>query len=303
MTSYNRDGKVGPWALEKLACLGKYLEAYTTILRKRDWCQGFYYFDSFAGAGKAEVRQTANADSSERLLFDIAAFHTADVEETSYVDGSPKVALDIQHAFTKYFFVEKNLDRATRLEELKREYIGSRDIEVIPDDASHALSQFVNGRGIDWRAHRAVVFLDPFGMQVPWHCLTHLAATKAIEIFLNFPVGTAIQRQLPNSGTFTKEQREMLTNYFGSSEWESLLYERTTNLFGEVDVHKVTRSGDSLARWYGRRLKDLFGYASPPYLITNSRGSHLYYLIFAGPNATGAGIATDILLRQGSRIS
>lgn len=302
MTSYNRDGKVGPWALEKLACLGKYLDAYTTILRKKDWCKGFYYFDSFAGAGKSEIRKTSSL-ASERFTFDIASFHTDDAEEESYVDGSPRVALDIQHPFTKYFFIEKNRNRVRRLEELKQEYKGKRVIEVTADDASRALSNFVTECGINWKNHRAVAFLDPFGMQVPWRTLEILASTGAVEIILNFPVGMAIQRQLPRSGTFTAEQREMLTRYFGSPDWEDLLYEKTTDLFGDVDVNKTQRSGDRLARWYGKRLKSLFGYASQPYLITNSRGSHIYYLLFAGPNSTGAKIASDIFLKQGRKIS
>jgi three-Cys-motif partner protein len=53
---------------------------------------------------------------------------------------------------------------------------------------------------VDWRKWRAVVFLDPFGMQVPWKTIAALAQTAAIEVFLNFPVGMSIQRLLKRSG-------------------------------------------------------------------------------------------------------
>ncbi len=304
MTSYKRDGKVGPWAQDKLECLGKYLNAYTKILRIRDWCEGYYFVDAFAGAGTAELRKTKSSDvSGEELLFDITSFHAGDEEDASYINGSPKVALDIQHPFTSYFFIENNPSRVEHLRELRQEYKSQRDIRIIPNDASVALKDLVSNPVINWRSSRAVVFLDPFGMQVPWRTIEMLGRTNAIEVFLNLPVGMAIQRQLPKTGRFSESQRNMLTRYFGSAEWEDILYDRTMDLFGDVEVSKVERSGEKLAYWYRDRLKNLFGHASQPHLIQNSQGSHLYYLIFAGPNATGARIASEIFLKHGEKIS
>ena len=45
-----------------------------------------------------------------------------------------------------------------------------------------------------WEKLRAIVFLDPFGMQVPWNTIELLAETRAVEVFVNFPVG------MPSSG-------------------------------------------------------------------------------------------------------
>lgn len=303
MTSYKRDGKVGPWARDKLECLEKYLNAYTRILRKRDWCRGYFYVDAFAGPGRAELRKAGTTISAARLLFDISSFYAGDEEEVSYIDGSPRVALEIEHPFTRYIFIENNQTRAAQLQRLQNLYAGHRDIRVIPENASSVLAELVTDPSVDWRSHRAVTFLDPFGMQVPWSSLEGLADTGAIEVFLNFPVGMAIQRQLPRSGEFSEDQRNTLTEYFGSPDWENLLYVTTTDLFGKTDTRKVERSGERLAQWYRGRLRNLFGYASQPHLIRNSRGSHLYYLLFAGPNATGAKIATDIFLKQGQKIS
>lgn len=72
-------------------------------------------------------------------------------------------------------------------------------------------------------------------------------------------------------------------------------------LFGQDEVTKAENSGERLVKWYGERLEQSFGYVSSPYLVTNSRGGHLYYLLFAGPNKTGAKIATDVL-RAGERV-
>jgi len=74
MTSYVTDGTVGPWAREKLDCLGKYLRAYTTILQKRSWCKAFIYIDVFAGSGGAPIRQYKNQNSDQNMFLDVAKY-------------------------------------------------------------------------------------------------------------------------------------------------------------------------------------------------------------------------------------
>lgn len=301
MTSYNRDGKVGLWAREKLDCLGRYLREYTKIMRKQGWCRSYYYFDAFAGAGQSIIRQTYAAQNPDLLPLEISSIYADDPDELSYANGSPFVALDIDHPFSKYFFVEKNHHRANDLRNIQREYAGKRNVEVREEDANQAIRKFLFEEGFDWKSSRAVMFLDPFGMQVPWSTIEAIASTKGIEIILNLPVGMAIQRLLPRSGDITSAQREMLNSYFGSTEWDELLYEKTEDLFGDVGIKKIGGSGEKLASWYQRRLRNAFGFSPAPRLICNTQGSHLYYLFFAGPNETGAKIAAHIL-KQGQAI-
>jgi three-Cys-motif partner protein len=302
MTSYNRDGKVGPWAQEKLECLGGYLAAYTTILRKQDWCRGYFYVDAFAGAGRAALRAEDDVnESAAPLLANVGAFGFEDADEAAYIDGSPHVALEIQHPFTRYVFIEKNVDRAQQLNEIAARYKDRREIQIVQADASAAIKRVLDDAAVDWRTHRAVVFLDPFGMQVPWTIIEQIAANRKIEIILNLPVGMAIQRLLPRSGIFTEQQRKKLNEYFGSPDWEKVIYEKAPNLFGDTDTIKVEGSGERLAKWYQKWLERAFGYAPNPRLIRNSQGSHLYYLLWAGPNKTGHKIASHIL-NQGEQI-
>ena len=142
-------------------------------------------------------------------------------------------------------------------------------------------------------------FLDPFGMQVPWDTVAEMGKTGAIEIFINFPVGMAIQRLLKRSGKFTPAERSKLDQYFGTDEWHDLLYTRQEDMFGGSTA-KIQNSGDVLVKWYRKRLQDVFPYVSSAREIQNTRGRPLYYLIFAGPNKTGVKIANDVL-RQGAR--
>ena len=136
-------------------------------------------------------------------------------------------------------------------------------------------------------------------MQVPWDTIEKISETKAIEIFINFPVGMAIQRLLKRSGRFTPEEGNKLDQYFGTGEWYNLLYKRREDIFGDNTV-KIEKSGEVLVKWYRKRLKEVFGYVSTAREISSSSGRPLYYLIFAGPNRTGAKIA-NYVLEQGAR--
>jgi three-Cys-motif partner protein len=302
MTSYVTDGTVGPWAREKLDCLNKYLQAYTTILQKQSWCKAFIYIDVFAGSGKAPLRQYQNQNPAKILLLNVADYIQETEKETEiYIHGSPKVALDIQSPFTEYIFIEKDNQRSSELEALRNDYGDRRKITILPGDANEQLQKYLlKSKRYNWKECRALAFIDPFGMQVPWNTIYGLGQTKAIEIILNLPVGMAIQRLLPKSGQFTEDRKKMLTEYFGSEDWENIVYEDQTGLFGEQRVKKP-EAGQQLAKWYQKRLKQAYGYSSRPRLITNTKGAHLYYLLWAGPNQTGAKIASDVL-KQGQVI-
>ncbi|QDT46454.1 Ribosomal RNA large subunit methyltransferase J [Symmachiella dynata] len=289
---------VGPWAKDKLDRLGKYLNAYTTIMRKQSWCEGYYYIDAFAGPGKHQVRdKEVNELEVESALLDLSHDGSQQPEHQAFLAGSPRIALELNNPFSGYIFVEKNAERATELEQLKEEFGTSRSISIHKLDCNEfLLNRVVNSKKVNWKTNRAVVFLDPFGMQVGWDTLQNLAQTEAIEVFLNFPVGMAIQRLLPRDSTkLTKKSREKLDRYFGSPDWYRELYKPQFNLFGEEIDENSENSGIALLRWYRARLKKAFGHVSKAALIRNSKGGHLYFLLLATPKATGAKIASDIL--------
>jgi three-Cys-motif partner protein len=298
MTSYKTDGSVGSWAPEKLEILRKYLEAYTTVLKEQSsWCKGYYYIDALAGGGRAPLRSTQNSNiSDENPQLEFLGYTASSQDEQQFIEGSPRVALDLSNPFTRYLFIDKQENRVQQLEELKRDYGDTKQISIRTGDANEILeSSIVNNAKIDWKSSRAVVFLDPFGLQIPWRTLEGLASTKAIEVIVNFPVGMALQRLLQRDGKITPERQDLLDEYLGSPEWRSVVYEKQPTLFG-METHKAGDSGEKLALWYADRMKSLFGFGSSPRLIRNAHGGHLYYLIFAGPNKTGAKIAEDVLL-------
>lgn len=291
--------EVGPWAQHKLENLRKYLHAYTTILSKQRF-DGFHYIDAFAGPGQHSVRSKRKSpETIENVLRELASFGQETAEQRAFLAGSPRVALQIERPFSKYVFIENDKERVKELEKLQKEF-PDRRIEIHQGDCNqYLLHKVARDPRIDWRRQRAVTFLDPFGMQVEWSTLEALAQTKAIEVFLNFPLGMAVQRLLLRQpDRFSGPQCEKLDRYFGSPDWFDELYRKPPrSLFpnDEPEHEKVEQSGKALLNWYRNRLKNVFGHASKAALIRNTRGGHLYYLLLATPNPTGARIASDIL--------
>ena len=284
--------EVGPWAMEKLECLRKYLSAYTTILSKQNF-KGYLYIDAFAGPGTLKVRQEKADDSVQQLLIGISDHVGDDSGETEYINGSPLVALELEKPFTDYIFIETDKSCLKKLEVLKMRYENpGRRIHLRNQNCNDYLRKMLGKtRWVYWRG---VVFLDPFGMQVPWDTIAEIGKTSAIEIFINFPVGMAIQRLLKKSGQFTSKELNKLNQYFGTDEWYDLLYAHQVDLFG-VSTAKVQHSGDVLVKWYRKRLQTVFPYVSSAREIQSTKGRALYYLIFAGPNKAGLKIANYVL--------
>lgn len=288
---------VGPWAQDKLGRLQKYLSAYTTIMRKQNWCAGYHYVDAFAGPGDHVVRTRRGraAAATAPTLKGLEEFDSAPAEQQRFLAGSPRVALELENPFSSYVFVERAPERVAALEKLKAEYGNDRKITIRQGDCGAFLRSIATNGKTDWSKHRAVVLLDPFGMQVEWPTIELLAKTRAIDIFINFPVGMAIQRLLyRNSERFDERERAKLDSYFGTSDWYGHLYPSKPGLFGEQE-QKVPDSGTALVEWYRGRLGTAFTHVSKAALIRNTKGGHLYYLLVASHNATGVRIANDIL--------
>ena len=196
----------GTWTVEKLERIRKYLAAYVQILKgQTSWCEAFSYIDAFAGTGYNSRRSTANGESTDpELLSEVAAD-----DNQKFLDGSARIALQIEPSFTSYHFIEKSTARARELEKLKAEFPQlSERIFVTSGDANEQIQQFC--RTWDWSKRRAVLFLDPFGMQVSWTTIVAIARTGAIDMWLLFPAGIGVNRMLPRHGDIPAAWRRRL---------------------------------------------------------------------------------------------
>jgi three-Cys-motif partner protein len=280
----------GAWTEAKLSAVEKYLSAYMTIMRSNPAASTFTttYLDGFAGSG----RRYATQDGAETDLF---SDDFRDVETGDFYKGSPARALAIDPPFDRYIFIEPKLDYVEELKNLVAEFPDRKNsVSVLQGDANEIIPKWCAGM---LRDHRALVFLDPYGMQVNWETVTAIAATKKIDLWVLVPLGQAIVRLLTTKGHPPKEWADALTRFFGTNEWLEHFYvaNETLDLFGEAGA--VVRDADfnRITQYIVSRLSSVFEAAlDEPLLLRNSNGTPLYLLCFAASNPKGASTAVKI---------
>ena len=290
----------GDWTTQKLDVLAKYLRSYTTALKNQRFRTG--YIDAFAGTGyRTERRGEADEASAELLFPDLA-----ESEPGKLLDGSARLALKTDPRFDKYVFIERRADRCDQLNGLRSEFPAlANDIDVIEGEANDQIQRLC-GPAKNWGSHRAVMFLDPYGMQVRWQTLEAIAATKAIDLWLLFPLGIGVNRLLPRSGNVPESWARALTECLGTDDWRRELYDvRLESSILQPDQEhevRVKATLDRIGTYFVERLQTIFaGVAPQPGVLRNSRHSPLYLLCFAAGNTAGTKPALRIanhLLRE-----
>jgi three-Cys-motif partner protein len=277
----------GDWTTAKLEILKGYLTSYTTALKAKPFRKA--YIDAFAGTGYRD----ACSEDTENLSLLLP--ENAVEESQKLLDGSARIALKTDPRFDKYIFVESSENRCAALDELKIEFPDrAADIEVRQGDANQEIQDLCQK---DWSSHRAVLFLDPYGLQVDWTTIEAVAATKAIDLWLLFPLGIGVNRLLKKSGDIPKSWEMRLNALLGTEDWYDEFYKttKTRDLFGneyEI-VEKATM--DTIGRYFNDRLKKIFaGVVDQPGILKNKVHCPLYLLCFAVGNESGKNIALRI---------
>lgn len=279
----------GDWTEQKLECVRKYLHAYTTIMSKQPF--RFAYIDAFAGTGYREMESDEGID--ELMFPDLVS-----PEVVSFHDGSARNALEIEPPFMKYVFIEKNTNRYMELEELRKEFLlkdrfSTDMIECWRGDANEYLKNLCQK---NWKTHRALVFLDPYGMQVEWKTIESIAQTQAIDLWILFPLGT-VNRLLKRNGEIRPALRARLDLFFGESDWYEVFYQlaKQISLFDEEQWQKAGDIFATIEQYFIQRLQGIFeGVATNPLPLRNSKNVPLYLLCFAAGNRRGAPVAVKI---------
>jgi three-Cys-motif partner protein len=279
----------GDWTTRKLDVLAGYLTSYTSALKNSPFQK--LYVDAFAGTGYRDVRRDDDAKSSQNPLFP----ELAEPEPQSLLDGSARIALRTEPPFDGYVFIERSAERCARLEGLKTEFpdLATR-IDIRQGDGNTEIRDLCSR---DWRSRRAVLFLDPYGMQVEWTTIQAIAQTKAIDLWLLFPLGIGVNRLLTTSGDIPESWRRRLNLLLGTEDWYEKFYkvETTPTLFGNDQERVVKAKMETIGRYFNARLKGVFaGVAAKPGVLRNSRNNPLYLLCFAVGNARGKEIALRI---------
>lgn len=288
----------GDWTTEKLERLRKYLAAYMTIFTTNPKAKHFttIYVDAFAGTGH-------RVDSTKRGIPSEVPGDVEDQEAESFKKGSARIALESEPSFQLFIFIERDATRVLELETLRNQFPQKVNrVRIEQGDANAFLRKWC--RETDWKKHRAVVFLDPYGMQVEWATLEAIAATKAIDLWLLFPLGVAVNRLLTMAGPPPAEWADALTRIFGTCDWEQAFYpkKKEETLFGTEETQRKDATLEAIGEFFVARLGTIFAkVADNPLPLVNTRNTPIYLLCFAAGNPRGAAtavkIAQDILKR------
>ena len=279
----------GSWTERKLAALKAYLVQYQVIFHANEAARTLrtVYVDAFAGTGERANRQ-ADADS----LFGYS-------EETKlFQSGSARIALSLQQKFHRYVFIDSKASHIGALRKVvDREFLDLKErCELVQEDANVWLQRWCASE--DWRSHRAVVFLDPYGMSVEWKTIEAIAHTKAIDLWVLFPFAIGANRMMPNDVLPDKGWGLVLTRALGTADWVKRIYSKHSevDLFGERRDSVIKIAGaDDILEFFIERLKTIFPHVvEKPLVLYNSNKSPMYALCFAASNPKGGSTALKI---------
>jgi three-Cys-motif partner protein len=285
----------GVWTRDKLERVRKYLIAYSRIMKSRRY--KYAYIDGFAGTGYHEAK--ADVEGEPCNLY--AEFEEPAVK--GFMDGSARIALQVEPRFHEYIFIEKSPEKTRELERLRSDFPEKADDIIIKQaEANECLRELCLKHS--WAERRAMLFIDPFGMQLCWETIAAVAKTRAIDTWILFPV-SAVNRLLKRDGELPTRWRERLDLIFGEPGWFDVFFpiEKLPLFDDGSPVRRKNADYEVIGQYFNRRLASVFAGVAPyPYALKNSKGATLFLLCFAAGNPYAVGpainIAQDILKRD-----
>jgi three-Cys-motif partner protein len=277
----------------KLSIVEGYLKAFTRALQP--YFEQLWYIDAFAGTGSRTVR----VEAREGDLFDAPA-----PERVEQRRGSAQIAIDVEPKFDRLVFMDTKAAHCAALRELADRH-QDRDIAVVEGDANRAIQSEIAWDG--WKHTRAVMFLDPYGMDVEWATLKAIAATKAIDVWFLFSLSGLYRQATRRSSDIDPTKRAAITRILGTDAWERELYSEAgqSDLF---DGHVVTqRTADvrGLERYVKARLETIFPKVFEPLALPVDQKPQRFSLFLCISNSEPKAVAlatriADYILRMGS---
>jgi three-Cys-motif partner protein len=280
----------GPWTERKLETFTKYVRSYLTIMNRNPYWKTIY-FDGFAGSG---TRKQSKSELYEQLPIN--------TEDERLYRGSAERVLKIPPplGFDYYYFVDRN---AISLEKLEKRLSAlpesnAKNLVFRPGNANEELLRLAGALKKKKPSYAALIFLDPFGMQIDWSSIGALKDTRS-DVWILIPTGVIINRLLDRKGELKNLKK--LESFFGLTEEEIrkefYLTEATPTLFGDEEVvKKVLNPIEKIAQLYAKRLNNIWEFVTPkPLRLDNTRGTPIFHFVFASNNVNARKIANQIL--------
>jgi three-Cys-motif partner protein len=241
--------------VQKLETVQSYLKAYVTALKKQSF--ELLYVDACAGSGSSIPKRAAGqTDDAQEGLKGIER-RVADAD--GLIVGSAIRALSVDPPFHQYLLndVKKANVQALR-EAVDRDFPHLADrVRISRFDANDMLVDLCRSR--NWRRTRAVVFIDPFGLQIDYSTLEMLGRTQAVDLWYLVPV-FAMYRQVSGEGQIHPDGGPRVDAALGTSSWRdvAVAQEESRDLFGVLEP-RSKRAVD--VAWFEKVAKERIGAA------------------------------------------
>ena len=269
--------------LKKLQAVEEYLGMFTTALRDKF---DLLYIDACAGSGSSTPKsvQARSNDATSQIPLLAPVELVADADDI--IVGSALRALGVRHPFDRYLFNDKKRKNVLALQrEVDSKFSNLKDrVTITQFDANEMLLRICEET--NWRNTRAVVFLDPFGLQIKYATLQALARTKAVDVWYLVPV-FAMFRQVRGDGAVLADGGRSVDEALGTSDWRNVLpieAKGQIDMFGEKKLEKAVD-----VAWFEKiaqeRLRMAFdGRVVDRVLPLGKPGLHEFSLMFAWAN-------------------
>ena len=260
----------------KLAIVEQYLTRYSAALH--NWCKNVWYIDAFAGTGSRTVRVKARKGD---------LFEEPVPEQIEQRRGSAQIALDVDPPFDRLVFMDTNPRHISALEILRRQY-PNRDISVLSGNANDLIKSDIHRDG--WKSTRAVMFLDPYGMEVEWETLKLIADTRAIDVWYLFPLAGLYRQAARDFRKVDSSKERAITRMLGTEAWKEELYtevQPANDLLGLIETQSSRqREADvaGLERYVAERLRTIFPAVLAPFPLPPKERPQRYSLFCAISN-------------------
>ena len=244
---FSRDDKLpirksGPWAREKHQHLVYYGKMFATGMKKK--FENRVYIELFAGPGRCRF---------------------PDRKEGS---GSPLQMMDLE--FTKFVFIERNLEGARALEKRIGAHCAVQNATVYCGDCAEAVKKVV----LPPSRCLALTFIDPTGIShAPFALIEALRRRIRTDLLINFPHGMGLKM---NQHQYTPHEKSILTRFLGTNTWTKFVDQKPAAFVrGVLDLYK-------------QQLQNLdYLVGNHEVVICNQQGTPIYMLVFASRDKLG----------------
>lgn len=271
---------------KKLNAVESYLKPYGQVLKKQQF--EVLYIDACAGSGHSMPRSASKAEEESAQQAALDGISSPVLEAEQILTGSAVRALESEPPFHRYLLNDKKQANVRALSSIVDErfpHLKDR-VDFTTLDANEMLQRIC--RTYNWRKTRALVFLDPFGLQINYETLQLLGETKAVDLWYLVPV-FAMYRQVSGSGEINPDGGPRVDAALGTNAWRAGASE-TESMGNDLFDQPQFRSKRAVdIEWFEKfaqeRLRLAFnGQVLRETLPLGKDGIHYFSLMFACAN-------------------